>query len=125
MVKQPEITDSEWQVMQVIWDEQPVTASEIISQLSESTDWSPATVRTFLHRLVKKGALKYETQGNRYVYRAAKSQKSTIKKASKSFLDSVFDGQAGPLIAHFVRSHRLSPDDIQQLRELLDGKDQK
>ena len=123
MAKPPVISDSEWQVMNIIWDQQPVTASVIISQLAPTTDWSPATVRTFLHRLVKKGALKFETQGNRYVYRAAFSRNSTVKKASKSFLESVFGGETGPLIAHFVQSHRLSKDDVAKLRDLLDGKD--
>ena len=59
MVDRPEISTSEWQVMNVVWEKQPVTASTIIKQLAKSSDWSAATIRTFLHRLVKKGALEY------------------------------------------------------------------
>ena len=123
MSKSPEISTAEWQVMNVVWDRQPVTASVIIQELSKENDWTAATIRTFLHRLVKKGALQFETEGNRYVYRAAMTRNSTVKRAGKSFLQSVFGGETGPLIAHFVKSHRLTQDEIDQLRRLLDEKE--
>lgn len=125
MVDRPEISTSEWQVMNVVWDNQPTTASEIIKLLSPNNDWTPATIRTFLHRLVKKGALKFEQDGNRYLYRAAISRSSSVKRASHSFLASVFAGETGPLLAHFVRSSRLSEVQIQELRDLLEEKDAK
>lgn len=109
--------------MNVVWDSQPTTAQEIIKRLSPSKDWTAATIRTFLHRLVKKGALKFETEGNRYVYSTAITRKSTIKTASQSFLQSVFDGKSGPLITHFVKSQKLTASEIQQLREILDEKE--
>ena len=124
-MSQPEISQSEWQVMNVVWQQQPVTASEIIKSLSVSNDWTAATIRTFLHRLVKKGVLEFEEEGNRYLYRAAVTRGATIKQASKSFLQSVFSGESGPLITHFVKSSRLTSEEIQQLRDLLDRKESK
>lgn len=123
MSKQPDISQSEWQVMKVVWAQQPVAASMIIKSLNQTHDWTAATIRTFLHRLVKKGALEYEQDGNRYLYRAAVSRGKTVKRASKSFLKSVFAGESGPLIAHFVKSSRLTTDEIQALRKLLDEKE--
>lgn len=111
--------------MNVVWQDQPVTASDVIKSLSESQEWTAATIRTFLHRLVKKGAIEYEEDGNRYVYRAAISRGASVKQASKSFLHAVFSGETGPLITHFVKSSKLSPDEIQQLRDLLDRKESK
>ena len=123
MSTRPEISNSEWQVMNVIWKEQPVTASEVIKSLQQENEWSAATIRTFLHRLVKKGALEYEQDGNRYLYRAAVTRNATIKQASRSFLSSVFDGQSGPLLTHFVKSSNLSQEEIEQLRKLLEDKE--
>lgn len=121
----PEISNAEWQVMNIIWETQPTTASEIIKRLSETNEWTPATIRTFLHRLVKKGALTFVEDGNRYLYRAAVTRGTTIKHASRSFLSSVFDGQTGPLLTHFVKASKLSPEEIQQLKELLEAKEPK
>ena len=106
--------------MNVVWQDQPVTASEVIHALQEENKWSAATIRTFLHRLVKKGALKYEQDGNRYLYRAAISRHATVKRASHSFLSSVFGGETGPLLTHFVKSGNLSPQEIETLQQLLD-----
>ena len=125
MVDRPEISNAEWQVMNVVWKSQPVTANEVIQQLSEVNDWSPATIRTFLHRLVKKGALNYEATGNRYHYRAAFSKNSMVKHAGKTFSSSVFGGEVGALLTHFVKSSKLSQDEIDQLRELLQQKEPK
>ena len=125
MADRPEISDSEWRVMNVVWEHQPVTASVVIQHVGPPNDWSPQTVRTFLHRLVKKGALTFEKDGNRYLYRALVSQASTITQASRSFLKSVFGGQTGPLLTHFVKSSKLSPEEIEALRDLLDHKESK
>lgn len=123
MVDGTEISKAEWQVMNAVWHGQPITAREIIELVGSTNNWSPATVRTFLHRLVKKGALKTEQDGNRYQYRAAIPKSKTIKQASRSFLSSVFSGESGPLLTHFVKTSNLSADEIQQLRDLLEEKD--
>ena len=117
-----EISASEWQVMNVIWDRQPVTASQVIEAVAEPNEWSPQTVRTFLHRLVKKGALAFEKDGNRYLYRAQITRASTVKQASRSFMSSVFGGEPASLLAHFVKSNKLSREEIDELRELLERK---
>ena len=111
--------------MNVVWEKQPVTASTIIKHLAKSSDWSAATIRTFLHRLVKKGALDFEKDGNRYEYRAAVTKASTIKHASRSFLSSVFAGETAPLLTHFVKSSKLSPEEVSELRKLLEEKTSK
>ena len=113
------ISDAEWQVMNVIWDGQPLTAQEVIAQLADQADWAPPTVKTMLHRLVKKNVLTYELQGNRYVYRSRARRSDCVKQASRSFLDRVFGGESAPLLAHFLRSAKLSSEEIAQLRQIL------
>jgi len=119
------ISDAEWQVMNVIWSGQPLTAQEVITQLEAQEAWAPATIKTMLHRLVKKGVLAYEPQGNRYVYRSSVRQGDCIKQASRSFLERVFCGESGPLLAHFLRSSKLSAAEIAQLRQILNEQEGK
>jgi len=113
------ISDAEWQVMNVVWGGQPLTAQDVIGKLEGEADWAPATVKTMLHRLVKKDVLTYEPQGNRYVYRSRVRRSDCVKQASRSFLERVFGGESAPLLAHFLRSSKLSPDEIAQLRRIL------
>jgi BlaI family penicillinase repressor len=113
------ISDAEWQVMNVVWDGQPLTAQEVIGRLEDLAHWAPATVKTMLHRLVKKNVLTYELQANRYVYRSRARRSDCVRQASRSFLDRVFGGESAPLLAHFLRSAKLSPDEIAELRQIL------
>jgi BlaI family transcriptional regulator, penicillinase repressor len=119
-VPQVSISDAEWQVMNVVWDGQPLTAQEIIGQLEDQATWAPATVKSMLHRLVRKNVLTYEPQGNRYVYRSRVRRSDCVRQASRSFLERVFGGESAPLLAHFLRSSKLSADEIAQLRSILD-----
>lgn len=114
------ISDAEWQVMNVVWSGQPLTAQEVIARLEDQAAWAPATVKTMLHRLVKKQVLTYEPQGNRYVYRARARRSDCVKQASRSFMERVFEGESAPLLAHFLRCSSLSPDEIAELRQILD-----
>ena len=115
-----ELSDAEWQVMNLIWDRQPLMAQDIISSLAEPCQWTPATIRTMLHRLVKKGALHFTPDGNRYLYRAAVRRAECVRRAARSFLDRVFSGEAAPLLAHFVRTAKFTPEELADLRKLLD-----
>lgn len=122
-MNQVSISDAEWQVMNVIWDGQPLTSQDIVNRLSNQADWAAPTIKTMLHRLVKKEVLTYEKQGNRYVYRSRVKRSACVKQASRAFLDRVFDSEPGPLLAHFMQNTRLSAEDIAELRRILDEKE--
>jgi len=114
------ISDAEWHVMNAVWDQPPQTAQDIVATLSTQFDWAPATIKTMLHRLVKKGVLAYEADGNRYIYRARVKRAACVRDESRSFLDRVFHGEPASLLAHFLQSSRLSPEEIADLRRILD-----
>ena len=117
-----QLSDAEWIVMNLIWDSQPTEASDVIVALGSVNSWTDATVKTMLHRLVKKGALTTEQIGKKYRYTAAVRRSACVRKASRSFLDVVFGGDAAPALLHLVKSSKLSKDELAQLRELLDKK---
>ena len=117
-----QLSDAEWIVMNLVWDSQPTEASDVNTSLGNANSWSDATVKTMLHRLVKKGALKTEQVGKKYRYTAAVRRSDCIRKASRSFLDRVFGGDAAPALLHLVKTSKLSEADVAQLRALLDSK---
>ncbi len=117
-----QLSDAEWIVMNLIWDSQPTEASDVIAALGAENSWSDATVKTMLHRLVKKGALTTEQIGKKYRYTTAVRRTACVRKASRSFVDRVFGGDAAPALLHLVKTTKLSQDDLAQLRELLETK---
>lgn len=125
MADQDAISDAEWQIMHVIWERQPVAAQEVIAALSTAAGWSPTTIRTMLHRLVRKDVLTYEQEGNRYFYRSRLRRAECLKQAARSFVERVFGGEAAPLLVQMVRTTKLSPADIAELKQILEQQEMK
>jgi BlaI family transcriptional regulator, penicillinase repressor len=117
-----QISDAEWAVMEPIWAVGACTAADVIKTLRATHDWNHSTIRTLLARLVEKGALDYDVDGSRYIYRAAVSRQRCVRQESRSFLEKAFGGDVAALLAHFVAESSLDRDQIEQLRQLLDEK---
>ena len=122
MSKMPKISESEWLVMKVIWDENPTTSNRVVEVLSEITPWNPKTIKTLLSRLVKKGAVGHENEGRSYLYYPLIEEEVLVKAESQSFLKRVFRGALKPMIATMVESEDLSEEDIEELKSLLNNK---
>src|SRR5205809_3657762 len=122
MARIPRISEAEWQVMDVLWTSSPQTAGDVVVALAPTTDWTPATIKTMLNRLVRKGALKFKAEGKRYHYWPAVSREACIRTEARTFIDRLFGGAVAPLLAHFVEDAKLSKEEIAHLRRLLDRK---
>lgn len=117
----PDISESEWILMEALWDSAPQTALELTRHLQPTTRWAENTVRTMLTRLVDKGALRTgENTGGTRTFSPAVSRDSCVKAESDSFMQRVFRGAAKPLLVHFAQSTRLTPEEVKELKKLLD-----
>jgi len=124
MSRTPPISDAEWEVMNVLWEQSPRTASEVVEILGTRMRWNPSTVKTLLGRLAKKGVIRFRSEGNRYLYTPAIPRERYVRTESQSFIERVFGSEA-PMILHFVREARLSTEEIEELRRILDEKEEK
>lgn len=118
----PRISDAEWQVMEAVWGRHDVAAGQIAAEVGPPNDWSEATVKTMLARLVKKGALQFRQDGKRYLYSPAVPREACVRSEARDFRERMFGGRTSPLLAWFVRESPLSDAEIEQLRALLDEK---
>ncbi len=117
-----QISDAEWIVMNLIWGSSPIEAAEVIDKIAAANGWSAATVKTMLHRLVRKGALSTEQVGKKYLYKPAVRRDACVRQASRSFLERVFGGDATPALIHLVKTTKLSAKDAAEIRAILDQK---
>jgi BlaI family penicillinase repressor len=115
----PHISDAEWEVMKVIWENSPCSAATVVSALAPSKKWSVGTIKTLLNRLHSKGALRFEKVGKSYLYRPNVARDRIRAAEADSFIDRVFDGAFSPMIAHFVQSRKLSTADLDELEKIL------
>ena len=119
MKRPSRISEAEWEVMKVIWKLAPISAHDMVRALGTHRRWSPATVKTFLNRLLAKGVLRYEKRGRAYFYSAACTESGLRAAEADSFLRRVFDGAFSPLLAHFVQTRRLTAGDWEALEQIV------
>jgi len=123
MKELPKISDAELEVMKVLWEKSPQTANEVIEKLESTTDWKPKTVRTLINRLVQKEAVSYhQDKGNLYEYFPLVSQESYLQVETKSLLKRFCGVAFKPLLVNFLKEEKLSSEDINELKRILDEK---
>ena len=113
------ISDSEWKVMEILWEKGAATQSEVMDALEEN--WNKNTVYTFLSRLEHKSLVAAEGSPKRYA--AIIGREECVRQEEESFLNKVYHGSAGQLVAAFVGEGRLTEKDRAMLKQLLEEMD--
>lgn len=121
-----QISDAELEVMKILWELETATSPQIIEKLSESTRWNPKTIHTLLSRLVTKGAVKAERIDKRsYIYKAQIIESEYKNQESHSFLKRMFDGSLNLMLTSYVKEQKLTKDEINELKKLLEDEVEK
>lgn len=117
------ISDGEYEIMKVIWEKHPAYAKDIIDQLGEKMNWTPQTIKTMINRLLKKEVIGYEKDGRQYAYYPLIEQELYLKSESKSFFSKFYNNSISQVVNYFVDDHKVTKEDIEALRKLLDEVD--
>jgi len=113
------ISESEWEVMNIVWEKTPVPAGEVVELLETKKGWRERTTRTLIDRLVKKGVLRAERDGKRFLYRPKLTKEECVQKESRSFLERVFGGEPAAMLIHLVSQTRFSQKEVEELQRIL------
>jgi BlaI family transcriptional regulator, penicillinase repressor len=113
------ISDAELAIMEVLWEEAPLTATDVSKRVLARRDWSLATVKTLLSRLVAKNALEHHLDGRRFLYSPLVERETYVAGESRRLVDRFFGGKLMPLVAHLAEQEQLSPEDIAEIETLL------
>ena len=114
------ISEAESAVMELLWRRSPRSADEVVAALAKSHDWQEPTIKTLLNRLLNKGAIAADRDGRRYLYRPLLERADYVHEESKSLLDRLYGGQVSALVAHFSRGEKLSKQEIDEIRSLIE-----
>jgi BlaI family penicillinase repressor len=118
--KEPTLPDSELEVMRVLWRKQRATARQVWSELQAAgSKWTYATVNTLLQRLETKVLAASDKSQMTYVYSPRISRQQVVRKRVEHLVEKLYDGKGGMLVMHLLKSQRLSPDEVSEIRQLL------
>lgn len=114
------LTPSEWRIMNLLWDKAPRTVTELVSELSATTGWSKHTVISFLGRMEQKGTVGHRQGPRAKEYFPLRRRDYAQMAETESFLDRVYNGSPGRLIAALADSGLLTESDFEILSNILE-----
>ena len=115
------LSDGEWKLMKVLWQQSPRTLGALVAALAPTTGWSKATVFMMLKRLIAKGAVTLDDSGKFQKYSAAITYADVEPEETESFLSKVYGGSVGMMVSNLVDRGALSEQEIQELKAILDA----
>ena len=116
------LTDSEWQIMNALWERHPATAREISERLPDDNEWAYTTIKTMLTRLLGKRAVSERKRANTSVYEPLIKRDDAQRSAVATLIENAFDGAVEPFLG-FVANSTISPRQRRKLLEMLDDED--
>ena len=117
------ITEAESVIMNILWQKSPIATEDVIAALEQPDKWQMSTVKTLVTRLLKKGAIRAQRDGRRFLYSPVMRRDQWLTDESTGLLDRLFGGRVAPLVAHFSQRKKLSKRDIEELRRLIEELD--
>ena len=121
-MKKMNISDAELELLKELWVESPLTSRQLVDRLQVRMQWGEPTIKTLLLRLLRKKAVKRQSQGKSFLYSAAIRRDEYQYTVSRSVIDRLFDGLAGNFLTCLVRNESFRPGELEELRRLLDEK---
>lgn len=112
------ISAAEFKVLEILWENSPLSASQI-NLLDGVELWSHRTIKSLINCLLKKKAISYNQDGNRYFYYPSLKKSDYLHITSHSFMHRLFGGKISPLVTRFVKQEKISKEDIQELKAIL------
>jgi BlaI family penicillinase repressor len=116
---QPEILETEWDILEALWKAERATAREVTEALVDRRGWAYSTVKTVLDRMVEKDLVVARQVGNVWEYTPAMPRQRAQRWAWRRFVDMAFGGAVAPTLAFVAKETKLSKQDRLELRALL------
>jgi BlaI family penicillinase repressor len=115
-----ELTDAEWEVMKVLWEEGSLPLSQVVSRLQElGIPWVSNTVHTLLTRLSKKDVINILKDRTPFQYKAVVNRELCEQQETKKIMDKVFSGSYKRMISSLLTSEEVSEEEIDSLMEVI------
>ena len=122
MKQTPKLGKVQLHIMQVLWEKGEATAREITEILSLQEPIAHSTVQTLLRKLEAKGAVMHIRHDRTFVFRPLTREADVTTTATRDLVTRVFNNSVTGLVAHLLKNEKLSADELQQLRHMVEAK---
>lgn len=117
-------TESELEILNILWAKGPCTVREIHEVLEQNKEAGYTTSLKLLQIMHEKGLVSRDTSSKTHVYTAAIPQDKVQGQLVKRFIDNVFNGSASQLVMQALGTHKADAAELEKIREYLDKMEQ-
>ena len=122
MGKLPQISEAEYEIMKILWEEYPLSTNEICERAQKNHSWNQKTIHTLLSRLNNKQVISYEKRGRMYYYFPVISQNNYLEQENHHFLDRFYNGKAAPMLSALLSNEKISDSDLKEMYDMIQSK---
>lgn len=119
MNDKPRLTGTEWEVYECLWQESPLTMTQLAHRLTQRTGWTKSTGETLVRRMAEKGLLHWVQGAKAKLYYPVLTREDAAARETRGFLRKVFGGSVGLMVSTMAEREELSEEEIQQLYAVL------
>lgn len=119
MEKKVALSDGEWKIMNLLWNDSPKSIMQMVLDLEEETGWDKHTVIIMLKRMEAKGAVSYVVEGRAKKYSPAVSRADAVHHETRKFLDKVYHGSLSMMLTTMVKQGDFNEEELEELRNIL------
>ena len=112
-----ELTEAEWTIMKVVWENEPCAAGTVQEALESTKDWAYSTVKTTMDRMITKGLLEITRIRNLQLFSSKITEADAQKGEFRKMLGRAFNGALTPMMQFLMENEEFSPEDLKQLRK--------
>ena len=114
------LTNSEWYVLDCLWERAPQTVTQLVPILKEKVGWAKSTTITTLRRMEDKGLIRAEQEGRAKVFYPAIAREEAAAAETESLLSRVYHGSVGLMVSTLLQNRRISREELKELQMLLE-----
>lgn len=118
--KDPVPTESELQILSVLWELGPATVRQVHSAIVKQRDVGYTTVLKLMQIMLDKGLLLRDEAARSHVYRPAVARSRTQRRLARNLIDAAFSGSSKTLVIEALGARRPSAEELADIRKLLD-----
>jgi predicted transcriptional regulator len=116
VMETPKVFESEYRFCEILWENEPVSSSELVRLCNEKLEWKKSTTYTVIRRLAERGVLKNEDS----IVTSLVSKEDIQSAESEEVVERTFSGSLPNFIAAFTRKKNLSKQEIDEIQNIID-----
>ncbi len=112
----PKIFESEYRFCEILWENEPVSSSELVRLCNEKLEWKKSTTYTVIRRLSERGVLKSENA----IVTSLVSKEDVQSAESTEVIEKTFSGSLPSFVAAFTRKKKLTQKEIEEIMQIIE-----